>query len=269
MLSRIWNAVIWLFILVLLILAVLPFLLMVITSFQHTTQLSFAIRPSKLTLDNFINLFTIQGFGSAMLTSTTVVVIACVLNIIVCSLAAFGFAFKRFPGSEALFWIYLATMMIPTQVTMIPMFMMFRSMGILGSHFALAIPVVNAFGVFLIRQFMYSIPPSLIEAARIDGASDFRIFLTIILPLIRSVLVALTVFTFLTTWNDFLWPLISLTSDHTRTVTLAVSQMAGAFETQYGMVMAGTTVAFLVPFIVYVVLQRQFVEGVTSSGVKG
>lgn len=142
----------------------------------------------------------------------------------------FRFRVQALPWIEALFWVYLGTMMIPAQVTMIPMFIMFRELGILGSTFALAIPVVNAFGVFLIRQFMYSIPPSLLDAARIDGASDFRIFLTIILPLIRSVLVALTVFTFLTTWNDFMWPLISLTSDDTRTVTLAVSQMTGALK---------------------------------------
>lgn len=267
--ERIGKAILWVFVAILLILAVLPFILMVASSLQETTKLTFFISPDKFTFENYKNLFTIQGFGSALLTSTIVVVIACVMNVIVCSLAAYGFAFKRFPGSEALFWVYLATMMVPAQVTMIPMFIMFREMGILGSHLALALPVVNAFGVFLIRQFMYSIPKSLLDAAKIDGASDFRIFLTIVVPLIKSVIVALTVFTFLTTWNDFMWPLISLTSDDTRTVTLAVSQMTGAFETQYGMVMAGTTIAFLVPFLVYVFLQRQFVEGVTSSGIKG
>lgn len=269
MVARIGKGILWFFVAVLLVLAVAPFLLMVVSSLQETTKLTFFITPERFTLENYVNLFTVQGFGSAILTSAIVVVLACVMNVIVCSLAAFGFAFKRFPGSEVLFWIYLGTMMIPAQVTMIPMFIMFREMGILGSHISLALPVVNAFGVFLVRQFMYSIPPSLLEAARIDGASDLRVFLTIILPLIKSVLVALTVFTFLTTWNDFMWPLISLTSDQTRTVTLAVSQMTGAFETQYGMVMAGTTIAFLVPFLVYVFLQRQFVEGVTSSGIKG
>ncbi len=269
MVARIGKAILWIFVGVLLILAVAPFILMLVSSLQETTKLTFFIAPESFTFSNYVKLFTVQGFGSAMITSLSVVIIACLLNIAVCSLAAYGFAFKRFPGSEALFWVYLATMMIPAQVTMIPMFIMFREMGILGSTFALAIPVVNAFGVFLIRQFMYSIPSSLLDAAKIDGASDFRVFRAIILPLIRSVLVALTVFTFLTTWNDFMWPLISLTSDDTRTVTLAVSQMTGAFEVQYGMVMAGTTIAFLVPFLAYVFLQRQFVEGVTSSGIKG
>lgn len=129
--------------------------------------------------------------------------------------------------------------------------------------------MVNAFGVFLIRQFMTTIPLSLLEAARIDGASDLRVFWSVILPIIRPVIVSLTVFTFLTTWNDFMWPLISLQTNERTTVTLAISQLQGAFTSQYGMVMAGTTVAFLVPLVVYVVLQRQFVQGVTASGVKG
>ncbi|WP_216395512.1 carbohydrate ABC transporter permease [Arcanobacterium phocae] len=269
MISKIGRVTLWAFVGLLVIIAILPFVLMVSTSIQHTTRLTFGVDLHLLTADNYKNLFAVQGFGQALLRSASVVTIACVLNALVCSLAAYAFAFKRFPGSEALFWIYLATMMIPAQVTMIPMFVLFRQLGLLGTSVSLAIPVVNAFGVFLIRQFMVSIPPSLLEAARIDGASDWRIFCKIILPAIRSVLVALTVFTFLTTWNDFMWPLISISSDQSRTVTLAVSQMTGAFETQYGMVMAGATIAFLVPFSVYVVLQRQFIEGVTSTGVKG
>lgn len=266
---RIGKSLLWAFIGILMIFSVLPFLLMVMTAFQETRRLTFKLNPDLLTFDNFVHLFTTQDLGAALMTSGTVVVLAIIMNLVVCSLAAYGFAFKRFPGSEALFWVFLVTMMVPGQVTMIPMFIMFKNLGILGSHFALALPVVNAFGVFLIRQFMVGIPSSLLEAARIDGASDFKIFLVIVLPLIRSVLLSLTVFTFLTTWNDFLWPLVSIASDQNRTVTLAVAQLHGSFKTQYGMVMAGTTIAFAVPFLVYVILQRHFVEGVTASGVKG
>lgn len=254
---------------VLMILAVLPFLLMIITSIQHTTSLEFMIHPERVTFENYVSLFTNHSFATVLFTTVTVVVLACVMNIVVCSLAAFGFVFKRFPGSEGLFWLYLATMMVPGQVTIIPLFLLFTKLGILGGYFSLALPVVNAFGVFLIRQFMQTIPSSLVEAARIDGAGDLRLFITIIIPLIKPVLIALTVFTFLTTWNDFLWPLVSLTDENTSTITLAVSQLKGNFETQYGLVMAATTVAFLVPFLVYAVLQRQFVEGVTSVGIKG
>jgi len=116
---------------------------------------------------------------------------------------------------------------------------------------------------------MKGIPDDLLDAARIDGASDFRIFVRIILPLVKPVIVALTVFTFLTTWNDFLWPLVSITEADMETVTLAAANLEGRFTTDYGLVMAGATVTFLVPLILYVVLQKQFVEGVVSSGVKG
>ena len=160
-------------------------------------------------------------------------------------------------------------MMVPGQVTLIPLYGIMRDLGLLNTHIALALPVVNAFGVFLIRQFMKGIPDDLLDAARIDGASDFRIFARIILPLVKPVIIALTVFTFLTTWNDFLWPLVSITEADMETVTLAAANLQGRFTTDYGLVMAGATVTFLVPLILYVVLQKQFVEGVVSSGVKG
>ncbi|MCP2378362.1 carbohydrate ABC transporter permease [Cutibacterium modestum] len=269
MLARTGKAVVLIVVALLLIMAMLPFVLMVVNAFQNTVTLNFDFDPDSFTSENFVRLFTVHHFGAALLTSTVVVVIAVVLNNVVCCLAAFAFTFKPFPGSKILFWVYLATMMVPVQVTMIPMFLIFRELDMLSSPLSLALPVVNAFGVFLIRQFMTTIPLSLLEAARIDGASDLRVFWSVILPIIRPVIVLLTVFTFLTTWNDFMWPLISLQTNERTTVTLAISQLQGAFTSQYGMVMAGTTVAFLVPLVVYVVLQRQFVQGVTASGVKG
>ena len=144
-----------------------------------------------------------------------------------------------------------------------------RDLGLLNSYVALALPVINAFGVFLIRQFMKGIPDDLLDAARIDGASDLRIFFTVVLPLIKPILVALTVFTFLTTWNDFLWPLVSITDDQMQTVTLAAANLQGRFATDYGLVMAGATITFIIPLVLYMILQRQFVEGIVSSGVKG
>lgn len=261
--------VVYAIITILLILAVLPFALMIITAIQHTTSLRFNIDFHALTLDNFVKLFAVQNFDSALFTSAIVVIMAVLLANICCSLAAYGFLFKPFPGSAKIFWIYLATMMVPSQVTFIPLFIMFRELGLLGGYWSLALPTVNAYGVFLIVNFMKSVPVSLIEAARVDGAGDMRIFFSIVLPVVRSVIVALTVFNFLSVWNDFLWPLISLQGSNKTTVTVAISTLKGSFVTQYGMVMAGTTIAFAVPFIVYCILQKQFVEGVTSSGVKG
>lgn len=253
----------------LVLLALLPFIFMAVTSIQETTRMTAILNPADFSLDNYVRLFGENRFARALLNSSIVVVIGCALNIVVCSMAAFAFEKNTFPGSEVVFWIYVATMMVPGQVTLIPLYGIMRDLGLLNTHIALALPVVNAFGVFLIRQFMKGIPDDLLDAARIDGASDFRIFVRIILPLVKPVIIALTVFTFLTTWNDFLWPLVSITEAEMETVTLAAANLQGRFTTDYGLVMAGATVTFLVPLILYVVLQKQFVEGVVSSGVKG
>jgi len=159
--------------------------------------------------------------------------------------------------------------MVPGQVTLIPLFIIMRELDLMNTHIALALPVVNAFGVFLIRQFLKGVPDEMIEAARVDGAREIRIFRTIVVPTIWPIIVSLIVFTFLTTWNDFLWPLVSVSSGDMETVTLAAAKLQGKFTSNFGLVMAGATVSFAVPFIVYAVLQRQFVEGVTSSSVKG
>ena len=249
--------------------AVLPFLFMAATSIQKTTRIALAIDWSKIDLSNFTRLFQDYGFAGALLTSAIVVTISCALNAVVCSLAAFAFEKKPFPGSEALFWVYVATMMIPPQVTLVPLYTIMRDVGLLNTHLALALPVVNAFGVFLIRQFMQSIPDDLLDAARIDGASDLQIFFRIVLPVINPTIVALTVFTFLTVWNDFLWPLVSISKDTMQTVTLAAAKLQGRTQVEYGLVMAGAAVATIVPFILYMFLQKQFVEGVTSSSIKG
>ncbi len=249
--------------------AVLPFLFMAATSIQKTTRIALTIDWSKIDFTNYVRLFTDYGFPAALLTSAIVVTMSCALNAVVCSLAAFAFEKKPFPGSEALFWVYVATMMVPPQVTLIPLYTIMRDVGLLNTHLSLALPVINAFGVFLIRQFMHSIPDDLLDAARIDGARDMQIFLRIVLPLIKPTIVALTVFTFLSVWNDFLWPLVSISKDSMQTVTLAAAKLQGRTQVEYGLVMAGAAVATIVPFILYMFLQKQFVEGVTSSSIKG
>lgn len=249
--------------------AVLPFAFMVLTAVQQSDSVSISFDTDRLHLDNFVRLFADYDFGRALIVSVLVVVLACVTNLVVSSLAAFAFAKKPFPGSEVIFWIYIATMMVPVQVTLIPLFVIVRDLGLLNTPVALILPIVNAFGVFLIRQFMSTVPDELLDAARIDGARDRRIFIAIVVPLIRPVLVALMVFTFITAWNDFLWPLVAISDESMQTVTLAAARLQGRFVTDYGLVMAGATVAFLVPFVIYVAVQRQFVQGVASVGLKG
>ena len=266
---RMWTLVFLLVLLLVLAGAMLPFFFMVVTSLQDTDNVSLNFSTTRMNLSNFVSLFTSYDFGSAILTSAIVVVLACTMNLVVTSLAAFAFEKKPFRGSEALFTVYIVSMMIPAQVTIIPMFTIMRNLDLLNTHLSLALPIVNAFGVFLIRQFLSTIPDELLEAARLDGASDLRIFRTIVLPLIRPVLVALTIFTFISTWNDFLWPLVSITDSQMQTVTLAAANMVGNLTQEYGLIMAGSLVSFLAPFVIYIILQRQFVAGVTASGLKG
>ncbi len=249
--------------------AALPFLLMLVTSFRTTTSFTISLDPSQYHWDNYVALFTTHQFGTRLLVTISVVVIACVLNVATAALAAFAFAKKPFPGSTVLFWVFLASMMVPVQATLIPLYSIMRQLGLLNTAFGLALPIVTGFGVFLMKQFAEGIPDELVEAARIDGAPDRMVFLRVAVPLMRPVIIALLIFTFLAAWNDFLWPLVSISKNEMATVTFAIANLEGRSTTNYGLVTAGATVSFLGPFIAYVVLQRRFVEGIALSGTKG
>lgn len=251
-----------------LLLAILPFAIMLLFSFTQKTTLTLKFDFSEFSLSNYEQLLLNSHFISYFKNSVIVVVGACFFNCVFGSMAAYGFAKKKFPGRDKIFWIYLATMMIPGQVVLIPVFLILKAMGLINTYWALMIPFVNAFGVFLIRQFMVNIPDDLIEAAKIDGCPDYLIFIKVIIPLIKPVLISLTIFTFRTCWNDYIWPLI-LCSEDKQTLTLGVALLKGKAMTNYGLVMCGATIAFLPPFILYIILQKQFVEGIALSGIKG
>ena len=176
---------------------------------------------------------------------------------------------KPIPGKETLFQGYLATMMIPGQVTLIPMFLMINALGWTNTYRALILPMVGAFGIFLMRQFMEGLPNELLEAAEIDGCGEVRRFVTIVLPLVQPALITLTIFTFNGAWNNFLWPLIINTRSSMNVLTITMATLSSNQTTNYGMVMAGATLTFVFPFLLYVFLQKQFVEGVAMGGVKG
>lgn len=187
----------------------------------------------------------------------------------IATLAGYAFAKKKFPFKEGIFWIYLATLMMPGQVILIPVFTIMKNMGLLNTYPSLFTVILDAFGVFLMRQFMEGIPDELIESARMDGCGEFKIFTRIILPLSKPVVISLVVFTFITSWNDFIWPLVMITHDDMKTLTLGLSMLQNNYVSNYGLVMAGATLAFLFPFILYCFLQRKFVEGIALSGIKG
>ncbi len=240
-----------------------------LVSLTQKTVLDLRFDPAEFSFKNYARVFSNFNIGRNLLNSVIVTGGACVLNCIVCAMAAYGFAKKHFPGRDQLFMVYLATLMIPGQVTLIPVFTIIKNLGLMNTHIALMLPILNAFGVFLVRQFMVNVPDELIEAARIDGCGENRLFLSVVVPLVKPVLVSLTIFTFITCWNDFLWPLVTVTDERMQTLTLAIAALKGNYSTNYGLVMAGSTLAFLPPFLLYVALQKEFVEGIALSGIKG
>ncbi len=250
-------------------LAIFPFAYMMLVSLTQKTVLDLNFADAEYSLINYNRVFRNFNLAVNLANSIIVTVSACVLNCIISSMAAYGFAKKRFPFRDQLFTIYLATLMIPGQVTLIPVFTIMKKLGLMNTYPALFLPIINAFGVFLMRQFMVSLPDELLEAARIDGCGENRIFISIVIPLIKSVIVSLTIFTFISCWNDFLWPLVIVTKPQMQTLTLAISALKGSYSTNYGLVMAGSTLTFLPPFVLYVFLQKQFVEGIAISGIKG
>lgn len=269
--SKAWAAqlILGLLLILLSIVALMPFVYMILVSLTKKTILDLQFNFAAMNLDNYVRVFANFNIGRYLLNSIIVTAGACALNTVVSSMAAYGFAKKRFPLRKNLLGLYIATLMIPGQVTLIPVFTIMKSLNLMNNYLALMLPIVNAFGVFLIHQFMDNVPDELLEAAKIDGASEPHIFAAVVLPLIRSVLISLLIFTFISVWNDFLWPLVIVQQEEMRTLTLAISVLKGNYATNYGLVMAGSSLAFLPPFLLYVVLQKQFVEGIALSGIKG
>ena len=251
------------------LLAMAPFIYMMLVSLTQKTVLDLNFENVDFSFINYNRVFRNFNLATNLTNSIIVTVSACVLNCVISSMAAYAFAKKKFPFRDQLFSIYLATLMIPGQVTLIPVFTIMKKLGLMNTYPALFLPIINAFGVFLIRQFMVTIPDELLEAARIDGCGENRIFISIVIPLIKSVMVSLMIFTFITCWNDFLWPLVIVTKPERQTLTLAISALKGSYSTNYGLVMAGSTLTFLPPFLLYIFLQKQFVEGIAMSGIKG
>lgn len=246
-----------------------PLIYMILMSFTQLRTLYIRLEDVTLNLKNYYTIIFKNDFGRSLINSLIVAVLACVWTNLVCAMAAYGFEKKPLPGKEVLFKVYLATMMVPAQVTLIPLFLIMRDIGWLNTYSALIIPMAGAFGIFMIRQFLKGVDDVYIEAAQIDGCPEFKIFFNIVLPLIQPALVSLTIFTFVACWNSFLWPLVVNTENTMYTFTVALSLLNSQHDTNYGLSMAAATVSFLIPFMLYVTMQKQFVEGIALGGVKG
>ena len=251
------------------LLCIAPLIYMILMSFTQLRSLYIDLDKITLNLKNYYTIAFKNDFGRSLINSLIVAALACLWTNLVCAMAAYGFEKKRIPGKEVLFKIFLATMMVPSQVTLIPLFLTMREIGWLNSYAALVIPMAGAFGVFMIRQFIKGIDDVFIEAAQIDGCPEFLIFFRVIIPLIQPALVSLTIFTFIASWNSFVWPLVVNTENKMYTFTVALSLLNSQHDTNYGLTMAAATVSFAIPFILYIVMQKQFVEGIVQGGVKG
>jgi len=254
------------------LLFLLPLEQMLLASFMTPAEINAyppTIIPSRLQLDGYIKLFTEAPVLRWLGNSLAVVVIAVSAQLVLCSLAGYGFARLRFRGRNVGFVMLLATIMIPTQLLMIPTYIIFAKVGWLDTLAAAFVPwLVSTFGIFLMRQFFLSVPVELEEAARIDGAGTFRTFWGVILPLARPALATLAVFTLLGAWNDLLWPLITISNQDWYTIQLGLASFQGQRRTDWSLLMAGNVVATLPLLVAFLVAQRQFVATMTLTGMK-
>lgn len=225
--------------------------------------------PIEPTLENFRQVFIKIPFSRYFLNSILVSV-CCILGVLfTSSMGGYALAKFNFRGNRVVFILVLTTLMIPFQIIMIPLFDMIANIGLVDSMLGVILPsLVSAFGIYLMRQYMLSIPSELIDAARIDGASEIRIFFRIILPLCRPVLSALTILTFVETWDSFLWPVVVLHSEEWYTIPVGIAMFSGRNYNQYGLQMAAATIAILPVLVVFLLLQRQFVKGMALTGFK-
>lgn len=255
------------------VLMVFPFIWMVLTSFKtigETMQIPPTIFPKSLRLDGYKGVLAALPFARVYVNTIIVTVITVLGQIVFCSMAAYAFARLRFRGKNVIFVILLSVLMVPSQIFIMPQYLIMQKLGILDTLRALVIQnLFSAFTVFLLRQFFMTLPKELEEAAIMDGCGFFRIYAQIMMPLIKPGIVAVVIFTGKSSWNSFMWPLIVNTSPDKMILAPALATLQGQFTTNYAIQMAGAVMAVIPVIIMFFVFQKQFIEGVAQTGVKG
>ncbi len=255
------------------IVMLIPMIWMIITSFEtlsETRHFPPILIPSSLQWQNYTAVLQQAPFARWFMNTLIVTVVVVAGNLLFCSLAGYAFARIKFFGRDVVFILVLATLMIPFQVIIIPTFIIVRKLGLIDTLGALIVPnLAGAFGIFLLRQFFRSLPIELEEAARIDGASRLGVLFKIVLPLSGPVLATVAVITFLWTWNDFLWPLVTLYSPNNMTLQLGLTTFQGAHSTNTHLLMAANVMSVLPVLFLFVFAQRFFIRGIATSGLKG
>jgi multiple sugar transport system permease protein len=255
------------------VITLLPLGWMVAASFMQpgeANSLPPPLWPSQPTLHNYAALFTSLNMWRNVLNSAVVTILATVLSVLVTSMAGYAFAKLPFAGRERLFRSLAAMLVVPAQVAMLPLFLLLRELHLVNTYAGVLIPyIASIFGIFLIRQYTLSVPDELLDAARIDGASEFKVFRLVALPIIKPVLVTLAAFTFLSAWNDFMWPLVVLSDSSLYTLPVALANLSGEHVQDTELMMAGSLVTMLPALVVFLVFQRTYVKGIMAGGVKG
>ncbi|MCE0485971.1 carbohydrate ABC transporter permease [Ornithinimicrobium sediminis] len=250
-----------------------PFIWMVLGSFKSNAELRQAPPtwwPEEASFNNYIELFSRLNFGQFFFNSTAVAVVVTAGNLIFCSMVGYALAMLDFRGKNVLFALIMGTLMIPGVVTFVPLFVLVANAGLVNTLPGLMLPfLVAPFGVFLMRQFMIGLPKDLLDAARVDGAGELRIFFRVFLPLCGPALATLGILTFLGSWNNFLWPLVVAQTEDTYTLPVALALYStGQNATQYGLLLAGATTVVLPVLLVFMVFQRRFIQGIATTGMK-
>ena len=252
----------------------IPFWLLITASFRETRilmQYPPVLWPKDATLSNYISLFSgTYPYVRWLLNSVGSTTATTVGALIVCSLAGYAFARVNFAGKDFLFMLSMATLMIPTAVMLIPRFIMVKNLGMVNTLPGIFLPgIASAFGVFLMRQFITTLPTAVLEAARVDGAGHFTIYLRIIVPMVAPAFAVLAIYTFMGEWNDLIWPLVVSQSEAMKTIPVGIAGLRALHKPPWGLMMAASTLAFLPIFIVFLAARKRFIEGMTSGAIKG
>ena len=255
------------------LIVIFPLLWMISVSFMHAGEASTfppPLLPAHASWDNYHELFERAGMGRFLLNSFAIATLLTLLSLAFNLSAGYAFAKLRFKGRDRLFQYLLGALVIPAQVAMIPLFLMMKSLHLVNTYGGVILPSLSTvFGIFLVRQYARSIPDDLLEAARLDGAGEWYIFARIVLPLLKPIVVTLAIFTFLASWNDFMWPLIVLSDQEWQTAPVAIAGLSREHVQDNELMMAGSVVTILPVLILFLILQRHYIQGLLLGSVKG
>lgn len=271
--QRVLKVVLYIFLILTAAVMLVPFIWMLSASLKFNKDVfTFPIDwiPENPRWQNYVDIWHRIPLLTFILNTAKLTIIVTLLQLFTSSFAAYAFSKLQFKGRNALFLGYIATIAMPWQVYMVPQFMMMRSFGLNNTHLAIiCLQAFSAFGVFMMKQFYEGVPTELCEAARIDGMNEYGIYARIMLPLSKPALATLTIFTFVSTWNDFLGPYLYLTRQNLKTIQIGLRMFIGQYSAEYGLIMAASVVALIPVLIIFLSLQKYFVEGVASAGIKG